>query len=544
MSENDQKVNSDKLLAPLRALRERLVFIAPDSRGATANIDASDLLCRIVDCANNVLRALHAVLPFEQWTKVIEARDPGFAGWLEKHASETLREMNKPEQKQIAGLQALLGQVFRFERLRNPALAPFGTYARDFPYAISGNRAADFRASYLVLNESFDAIVVSFGCESLSTAKLFDPSGFSVQTIASVTPQLIINYERAVACFEQLVDLYRLTLLIGKYTRSLKAVLPDGDGSGDSATAGSPGTIATAAAAVKILADKLHFTEELQALAQVSKPLDCIVFGRVLTELLSLANGIGAWDRARDVTTSLPPEKLRELVSELAIAPLIRMGFYAEKLGLIDDAHRAPIELLDRKVVGYLVAVHRYSDNAARHLDCDTIADILRKDFEAPNAQHHESSRSIPDTQDPSATPSSTSMRKPSRKPRNRPTKPTSQVVASWVFGSILLAFVLVVFFLAPERLVLWKQELLAFICALLAGLFGYFLAGTLNVTSEGRLPFFGKMAVRAGSGVALFLIVLCWWGSTAAPVKPLESDRKVLPSSSGTPSSGPSADR
>lgn len=87
------------------------------------------------------------------------------------------------------------------------------------------------------------------------------------------------------------------------------------------------------------------------------------------------------------------------------------------------------------------------------------------------------------------------------------------QAIASWVFGSILLIFLLGVFTLGPDQLSWPRQKLLAFICALAAGLFTFFFTGTVSLFSE-------RLAVRATGGVAVFVLVLLWWGSPVAPVR------------------------
>jgi hypothetical protein len=91
------------------------------------------------------------------------------------------------------------------------------------------------------------------------------------------------------------------------------------------------------------------------------------------------------------------------------------------------------------------------------------------------------------------------------------------QVLASWIFGGLFSAFIIGVFIWAPPSLPEFKQQILAVICALLAGLFGVFLTGALLLNAE--LPIQGKWAVQGGLGFALFLIVLFWWRSPKAPV-------------------------
>src|ERR1022692_3808292 len=90
-----------------------------------------------------------------------------------------------------------------------------------------------------------------------------------------------------------------------------------------------------------------------------------------------------------------------------------------------------------------------------------------------------------------------------------------TQTRASWIFGGLFVAFILGVFAFGPEALPGYKQQLLAYICALLAGLFALFFTGALLLNAE--LPLAGKWTVQGGAGFGLFLIVLFWWQSPAA---------------------------
>ena len=85
----------------------------------------------------------------------------------------------------------------------------------------------------------------------------------------------------------------------------------------------------------------------------------------------------------------------------------------------------------------------------------------------------------------------------------------------SWIFGGLLLLFILGVFIWAPNALPPFKQQLLAFICALLAGLFAFFFTGMIGLT--GRI---GDWRVQATGGIGVFVLVLRWWFSDRAPVK------------------------
>ena len=98
-------------------------------------------------------------------------------------------------------------------------------------------------------------------------------------------------------------------------------------------------------------------------------------------------------------------------------------------------------------------------------------------------------------------------------------TKASSQRLASWIFGGIALAFLIGVFIFGPDELPEEKRRILGIICAVLAGLFGYFFTGSMKLVTEGKLPKWGRITIQASGGVAMFVLVLLWWGSNYAPV-------------------------
>jgi hypothetical protein len=103
----------------------------------------------------------------------------------------------------------------------------------------------------------------------------------------------------------------------------------------------------------------------------------------------------------------------------------------------------------------------------------------------------------------------------------------STQTRASWIFGGLFVVFVLGVFMFGPATLPDYKQRILAYVCALLAGLFALFFTGTLLLNAE--LPIAGKWAVQGGAGFALFLVVLFWWSGALAPVKSEKTDSAVV---------------
>ncbi|AHF05480.1 hypothetical protein MARPU_08505 [Marichromatium purpuratum 984] len=93
-----------------------------------------------------------------------------------------------------------------------------------------------------------------------------------------------------------------------------------------------------------------------------------------------------------------------------------------------------------------------------------------------------------------------------------------------WIFGSLLLLFLVAVFTFAPASLPEYKQRILALCAALLAGLLGWFLSGEIGLRLDALASRFGDLAVRASGGLALFVLVLGWWLSPLAPVASSQS--------------------
>ena len=82
------------------------------------------------------------------------------------------------------------------------------------------------------------------------------------------------------------------------------------------------------------------------------------------------------------------------------------------------------------------------------------------------------------------------------------------QRAASWFFGLLLLISVAAVFVYGPNELPLYKRHLLALACALLAGLFAFFITGQLRVKSPST---FAHLALRGTGGMAIFIAILIW---------------------------------
>jgi hypothetical protein len=97
---------------------------------------------------------------------------------------------------------------------------------------------------------------------------------------------------------------------------------------------------------------------------------------------------------------------------------------------------------------------------------------------------------------------------------------PKNVNLASWIFGSVLILFVMgiVAFRLTvrgPREIDATAQKIIGFLCALLSGLFVYFFTGSVEVSGSSG----GGPLVQASGGAAVFVIVLWWWRTDHAPI-------------------------
>lgn len=88
-------------------------------------------------------------------------------------------------------------------------------------------------------------------------------------------------------------------------------------------------------------------------------------------------------------------------------------------------------------------------------------------------------------------------------------TRTQSQRIASWIFGSLLLIFLLLVYFIDEGS---EKSSIVRYIAAISAGLIGYFITGPLDVMLERKLPAIGNISIRAGTGFAFVVIIWFTW--------------------------------
>ena len=105
------------------------------------------------------------------------------------------------------------------------------------------------------------------------------------------------------------------------------------------------------------------------------------------------------------------------------------------------------------------------------------------------------------------------------RAKRNLSIQAKNRIVASWIFGGLLVVFILWAYAFGPEELPPAKHNLLGFTCAIVAGLFGFFFTGSMKLTLERNLSQWGKLGVQSGGGAALFVFVLLWWTLGGTPI-------------------------
>ena len=89
--------------------------------------------------------------------------------------------------------------------------------------------------------------------------------------------------------------------------------------------------------------------------------------------------------------------------------------------------------------------------------------------------------------------------------------------LATWIFGALFVLFLIGYFIFGPAELSEPKQRVLAIISSLLVGLFGFFLTGSILLSTD--LPEWmrkgaGNVGIRTGGGAALFVFTMLWWSS------------------------------
>jgi tetratricopeptide (TPR) repeat protein len=116
-----------------------------------------------------------------------------------------------------------------------------------------------------------------------------------------------------------------------------------------------------------------------------------------------------------------------------------------------------------------------------------------------------------------------------------------ARLLGTLVFGFLLFVFFICVFIFAPPELPEFKQRMLAVACALLSGLFAFFLTGEISLIIRPAKSKLGDFGIKASGGVAVFAVVLWWWLSPLAPIKlekrleKVEGEQKSLGDNFGT---------
>ena len=95
----------------------------------------------------------------------------------------------------------------------------------------------------------------------------------------------------------------------------------------------------------------------------------------------------------------------------------------------------------------------------------------------------------------------------------------------SWIFGTALLFFILGVFVFSPPTLPEYKQRILALTCALVGGIFAFFMTGDIGLRFVPTSSKLGKITIKATGGLAVFVLVLWWWTSPIAPIPITKED-------------------
>jgi len=93
-------------------------------------------------------------------------------------------------------------------------------------------------------------------------------------------------------------------------------------------------------------------------------------------------------------------------------------------------------------------------------------------------------------------------------------------ILATSVVGVVLILFLMGVFVFAPDDIPDFKQRVLAIFAAIVAGLFAFFLTGSLGISGKLRIPLLSEISWKAANGIALFTFILIWWLSPLSPVE------------------------
>jgi hypothetical protein len=108
----------------------------------------------------------------------------------------------------------------------------------------------------------------------------------------------------------------------------------------------------------------------------------------------------------------------------------------------------------------------------------------------------------------------------------NLPTTPSIHtVIASWVFGTLILLFCMGVFIFLPNvgELPEYKHKQLAIFSALLCALFTFFFVGSINVSLQIKYDWL-KLGIQSCGSIGMFVFVL-WYCVKWTPLS-----RQIMP--------------
>lgn len=86
----------------------------------------------------------------------------------------------------------------------------------------------------------------------------------------------------------------------------------------------------------------------------------------------------------------------------------------------------------------------------------------------------------------------------------------SSSMKAAWIFGSILLLFLISLVFWNPSTLPPTSQKVIRLLSSVFGGLISGFFAGNLNLA--GRIPKLNNITIGAVGGFAVFVLIFLTW--------------------------------
>ena len=139
------------------------------------------------------------------------------------------------------------------------------------------------------------------------------------------------------------------------------------------------------------------------------------------------------------------------------------------------------------------------------------------RDDKSPNERGEERQGSTPDSSK-AIEQDLTKQVNDSENHSESPDRAWHTMAGTWVFGSLLFIFFVLVFTIGPDKLPEFKQRMLGISSPLLAGFFTFFLTGEIKLRFPEMEGFIGEKS-RATGGIGIFILVLLWWSSPLAPI-------------------------